>query len=172
MDKLPTERLVEIEELNKLVSKKFFLIECFLATGKLQTENDPDTILKHGVTNYYLSSVILELLIKILYELEFRKQAPFKHNILKIYEQLSTDIKSFVRAKYDEARKRKEKIFKEIDSTVSFPPFHQLLESNEDFIKNFKYDAMGSKTNSAVDGVFYVEMFNFINAEKEKLNDA
>jgi len=163
---------VGIEELNKLVSKKFFLIECFLAIGKLQTEDNPDQILKHGVTNYYLNSVILELLVKILYELEFRKQAPFTHNIHKIYEQLSSDIKSFVRSKYDEARKRKEKIFKEIDSTVSFPPFHQLLKSNEDFIKNFKYDAMGSKTNSAVDGEFYIEMFNFINAEKDKLNGA
>ena len=163
---------MKVEELQNLVSKKIFLIECFLATGKLQTGDNPDLALRHGATNYYLGSVILELLIKILYELEFRKQAPFTHNILNIYEQLSTDTKLFVRTKYDEARNRQETIFAKIDNDVSFPPFHQLLESNEDFIKNFKYDAMGSKTNSAVDGEFYAELFNFINAEREKLNGA
>jgi len=65
---------VKAEEIQKLVKKKMFLIDCFLSTGKLQSMGDPDSVLKLGVTNYFLSSVILELLIKILYELEYRKK--------------------------------------------------------------------------------------------------
>lgn len=158
------------EEIKKIVSKKMFLIECFLSTAKLKSNGSPDSVLKLGVTNYFLGSVILELLIKILYELEHKKQAPFTHNILKIFEQLDTKTKSFVRAKYDAARKRQEKIFERINDEVLFPPFHKLLESNERFIKNFKYDAMGSKINSAIDGKFYTELFNYINEEVGKLD--
>ena len=163
---------MKIEDLQNLISKKVFLIESFLVTGNLKTDDNPDLVLRHGVTNYFLSSVILELFIKILYEIEFKEQAPFTHNILKIYEQLSTDTKILVRTKYDEARERREAIFKKVDNTVSFPPIHKLLESNEDFVKNFKYDAMASKTNSAIDGKFYDELFGFINAERDNLNGA
>jgi len=160
------------EELKQLVSKKMFLIDCFLVTGTLKTENNPDLILKHGVTNYFLGSVILELLIKILYELDYKKQAPFTHNILKIFEELKQQTKSIVQEKYDQARKRKEEVFKKIDKSVTFPPLHEVLTSNEQFIKDFKYNAMASKTNSAIDGVFYNEIIGLINSEVKKLNSA
>lgn len=159
------------DELKQLVSQKMFLIECFLFTGTLKTKNNQDQVLKHGVTNYYLGSIVLELFVKILFELNFKKQAPFTHNALKVFEGLKNPTKSFVRSKYDEARERKVEIFKKIDKTVSFPPLHQVLEANENFIKNFKYNATASKSNTSADAIFYNELIRYINNELAKLND-
>lgn len=159
------------EEIKQLVSKKMFLINCFQFTSSLKPGEGPEPALKHGVTGYYLQSIILELFVKILYELDFKEQAPFTHNVLSIFNQLKEDTKSFVVSKYDEARERNVKIFKTIDPSVTFPPFQEVLSANETFVKNFKYDAMGSKSNSSVDGTFYQELVHVINERTDKTNN-
>lgn len=123
-------------DIQDLVRKKLFLIDCFLFNGSINPGKGEDPALKHGVTNYYLTSVILELHIKVLFELDTLQKAPYTHNVLSIYEKLNDETKFFVRASYDRARARKKEIFKNIDKSVTFPPLHQVLQANESFIKN------------------------------------
>jgi len=151
------------EEIIQIASKKMFLINCFLFTSALNPGEGPEPTLKHGVTGYYLQSIILELFVKIFYELDFKEQSPFTHNILNIFKQLKKDTRSLFRSKYDEARERKVKAFEKVDTSVTFPPLEDVLAANEAFVKNYKYDAMGSKSNSSVDGIFYQELVNSIN---------
>lgn len=159
------------EEIKQLVSRKMFLINCFLYTSTLKPGENPELALMHGVTGYYLRSIILELFVKILYELDLKKQAPSIHNVLKIFNQLKEDTKSIVVSKYDEARERKVQIFKTVDPSVTFPSFQEVLSTNEAVVKNFKYDAMGAKSNSPVDGVFYQELVNVINERTDKIKN-
>ena len=150
-------------DIKELIKHKKFMLVCFIST---RLSGDP---LQSGVTWYYLQSVILELIIKIYYELDVQKEAPFTHDLLKVFGYLNEDTKRFIEQKFNEARERKEEIFKRITDDVIHHELHEVLALNQNLIKNLKYDAMGVKANSSADGIFYKEIVENIERKNNNL---
>ena len=100
------------QKIKKSIESKLFLIKCYLHTIFLRSGSDPDSILKHGVTGYYLHTVVLELMVKTLFEISKEQAAPFHHNILNIYGQIDPETQTFVESKYNEAKEKKELFLK------------------------------------------------------------
>ncbi len=133
------------EEIRKQVNKKIFLIRSFLYTSSLPPGEGPDSALKHSTSSHFLQSVVLELIIKMIYELSLKKAAPYSHNVLKMYNDLDKQARKFLEERFNQARDRKKKMFSEIDKSVIFHSLTDVLDSNEKTIKNFKYDAWERK---------------------------
>lgn len=158
-------------EIKAQVQRKRFLIDSFLFTTNLNYPASPDAALRHNVTTHFLQAVILELIIKILFELDNNKAAPFTHNLVKIYRDIRDDTKVVLTKSYNEARERRRIQFTNAKiEDVQFHPLDDVLSNNEKTVKNFKYDAMGVKSNSSVDGVFYSEVFKYIDERSSELD--
>ncbi|MEP3389390.1 MAG: hypothetical protein ABJO02_14445 [Reichenbachiella sp.] len=120
-------------------------------------------VLKHAVTNHFLLSVILELIIKTFYELDNQETAPFTHNLTKVFEKLSNESKTELTTSYDRARNRKCELFKISNiANVEFHSLDKVLANNETTVKNFKYDAMETNSNSSIDNIFLKETFELL----------
>ncbi|MDN3562719.1 hypothetical protein [Vreelandella neptunia] len=156
-------------EVAEAVRKKRFLINALLFSASLPSGGGSDPALKHAVTGHFLQAVVLELLVKIFYELDTNKGAPFTHNLPRIYRDLKSATQQHIEAKYDEARERKRKLFVQIPD-VTFHPFSDVLRNNEKTVKNFKYDGMGVDSNSAFDSTFFQEIFSYIDQRVDQLS--
>lgn len=159
---MTNKKLITTEEIRKQTHTKLFIIDSFRYTISLLPNNNPDLILKHNVTVYFLNSIILELLIKILYEIDCKEEAPFTHNLSKIYEKLNIDTRDIFEKKYNKARKRKNQLFAKIPDNIKFHSLATVLANNEKIIKNFKYDAMAVSSNYSIDDIFYNEIIDYI----------
>ena len=157
------------DEIKEVVKKKHFLVGSFLYTASLPCGDAPEQVLKHYVTGHFLQAVVLELIIKLLYELDLNKNAPFTHNIMNLFNELKQETKDLLELRFDEARNRRRKQFQGIKD-VKFHPLQDVLINNEMTIKNFKYDAMGVHSNSSADGIFYNEVFKYIDKKVKELN--
>jgi HEPN domain-containing protein len=155
-------------EIAELVRKKRFLINAFLFSGSLSPGAGPDSALKHAITGHFLQAVVLELLVKILFELDTKKQAPFTHNLPKVYKELDSTTRKKIEDSYGLARERKRQLFANIPD-VTFGPLSDVLRNNETIVKNFKYDAMGVESNSAFDAEFYNEISSYIDQRVSEL---
>lgn len=155
-------------ELSESVKKKRFLINAFLHTASLPSGSCPDMILKHAVTRHFLQAVTLELLIKMLFELDQQNGAPFTHNLPKLYGKLKKSTRAFIEEKYDDAQKRRRRQFSQIPN-IKFHSLDTVLTNNEKTVKNFKYDALAADSNSSVDYVFYNEIFSYIDQRLREL---
>lgn len=60
-----------------------------------------------AVTTHFLQAIIMELIIKTLFELNYKETAPYSHNILKVFNSLNQDTRSELATLYDRARIRK-----------------------------------------------------------------
>jgi len=156
-------------EIQEQVKKKLFLLNSFLHTASLPSGGESDSALKHSVTVHFLQSVVMELIIKVFFELDCKKAAPFTHNLPKIYKNLSADTKSMLEEKFNEARKRREQQFAMISSDVVFHSLSDVLINNEKTVKNFKYDAMAVQFNSSADNAFYKEVIDYIKMKESRL---
>lgn len=172
-------KLITNDEIKELVKQKRFMIVCFyysITTNskdspKGKSKDSPDDALKIGVTGHFLQAVIMELIIKTLFELNRKKTAPYSHNILNIFNDLDQDIKDALFESFNEARIRKQKIFQRHKiSDIQFHPFEKVLKNNESTIKNFKYNAMGSDSNSSLDGIFMTEFFRLLDIKIRELD--
>lgn len=117
-------------EVERQVKKKRFLIDAFLCTSSIKASDGPDKVLKHAVTSHFLQAVILELIIKLLYELNQKDTAPFTHNILRVFNELNQDTKDHLVSKFDKARARQQEQFGGIDD-VQFYPLEDVLANNK-----------------------------------------
>ena len=156
-------------EIANAVRKKCFLIKAFLFSASLPSGEAPDSVLKHGVTSHFLQAMVLELLVKIFFELDTNREAPFTHNLPKLYKKLRSATQQHIEAKYNEAHERKCQRFVQVPD-VTFHPFSDVLQNNEKTVKNFKYDAMGVDSNSAFDSTFFQEVFAYIDQRVDQLN--
>ncbi|WP_144439095.1 hypothetical protein [Lutibacter profundi] len=151
---------MKTDEIKELVRKKRFLIESFYYSITLNKNNSRDNALGMAVTTHFLQAIIIELIIKTLFELNCKETAPYSHNILKIFNNLNQDTRSELVILYDRARIRKQEMFKKFAiPDVQFHPLEKVLKNNELTIKNFKYDAMGNDSNSSLDGMFMTDVF-------------
>lgn len=146
------------EEILKSISSKKFMLFSFANTR--MTSQEP---LYAGVTGYFIVAIMTELIIKIFYELDNLKQAPFTHDIHKLYNWFSTETKKNIEEKYNEARKRSQEFYKNQKITdVIIHELNDVLKENPKLIKDFKYNAMWVKANYAIDWIFLKEIFDEI----------
>jgi hypothetical protein len=152
---------LEISEFKERIRKRRFLMDAFLYTSSLRGGSDEKSVLKQAVTGYYLQAVVLELVIKMLYELDRKKAAPFSHRLGDIFHAINQESQEFLEARFDEARDRRRKQFAKFEDVV-FHPLGQVLSNNERIVRDFKYEAVGVPVNSAADGRFYREICDYI----------
>lgn len=158
------------EEIEQVVFTKVFLTKCFLHTASLPSRSTRNSEMLHSVTGHYLQAIVLELFIKIFYELDVGKIAPFTHNLPNIFLTLEKETKEFLEEKYENARNRRINEFEGIDSDITFHPLNEVLAQNEILVKNFKYDAKGTPTNYSLDQIFYTEIFRCIDQKRSWRN--
>jgi hypothetical protein len=153
-------------EIKELVRKKRFLIESFFYSISLKPEASTDNVLRHAVTGHFLKAIVLELIIKALFELDHKEVVPFTHNLANIFKDLNVETKVQLSSLYNKARKRHEHHFASVKiKDVVFHPLNKALSNNELTIKNFKYDAMGTNSNASIDSAFIKDVFEFIDVK-------
>ena len=95
--------------------------------------------------------MVFELSIKIIYEIEQGKKAPYHHNILCLYKKLSPAVQQKISDLYDVQVSNMKKVISECNGRrnrggkiVNLKPDLQTLEDaleiNQQTVKNFKYD--------------------------------
>lgn len=138
----------------------------------LKPESNPDAALRHGVTNYFLQAIVLELLIKCIYEVDIQEKAPYSHDLTDLYGQLNADTRAEISQYYEEARNRNKRYYDSHNITeVTFHPLEKVLANNYSIVRDFKYDAMGKDSNSSVDMVFIQQLFEFINRKVSQISN-
>ena len=156
--------------IKNIIQQKLHMIKSFYYTITLQPNAAPQNIIEHGTTTYYLKSVIMELLIKALYESEFKESHKNTHNLKTVFDKINKSTKNFVELQYNNARERQLKPFKANNITdVEFPDLYTTFDSNTEIIRDFKYNATGNKNNSSLDGIFLQEILTFIEKKLSKI---
>jgi hypothetical protein len=159
------------------VRRKRFLIDSFLFTINLDLPFGPDDIkyadavLKRAATAHFLRAIILELIIKIQFELDNNKKAPFIHDLEELYSCLEEDTQKMLTDNYDEARERYRKWFvaAEIED-VHFHPLEKVLANNKTTVVHFKYDAMAVDSNDVIDEAFCSAVFKHVDKRLGELD--
>ena len=159
---------MDVDGLKRQVNKKLFLLDSFLLTAGLRPNDNPQAVLKHAVTGYFLQSLALELILKMLFELDCRKTAPFTHDLPALFSELDRSTKTFLEDRFNEARERQVHQFASASEDFQFQSLDDVLAANESTVKNFKYDAVATRSNSSADALFYREVVEFI---EDKLNN-
>ena len=150
-------------ELSPGLHQKRFLIGSFLHSINLPGSDDPKLLLKQRVTNHFLEAMVLELLIKMLFEMDQRQDAPYTHQLPKIYEKLNKATQAVIEESYDKVRHRTQKMFSRSQiPDVIIHPLDTILKENEKLVKNFKYDAQATGSNPVFDNRFYKEILSYI----------
>jgi hypothetical protein len=103
-----------------------------------------------------------------MFELDCRKTAPFTHDLPAIFGQLDQSTKTFLEDSFYEARERRTHQFTSVSDNVQFQSLEDVLAANESTVKNFKYDAVATRSNSSADALFYREVVEFI---EDKVNN-
>lgn len=127
--------------LSKIQHKLFNLKSLFLVLELIDTkikEVKPQNIPQYLPAKFYLESFAFELIIKIFYELDSRKEAPKTHNIEELFCKLNGENREFIKNTFDDdINKKFRKLSKNLD--VSEPNFEEVLKNNSEMVMNFKY---------------------------------
>ena len=136
--------------------EKFYMAKCFWDSSRFLSRMKPlgekerenfinNQQLKFYTTCYFLNSMIFELVIKVLYELDKSKLCDKTHNLGKIYNNLSKENQEFIEGQYNCLKRSLEtkivspaKKQKKID--IGYCDFQRALELNQRVITDFKYD--------------------------------
>ena len=93
---------------------------------------------------HFLYSIVFEISIKIIWEIEQGKEAPHKHNILCLYEDLSDESQQKISDMYDSQVSNMKKLISEVPEFANYnwnlQSLEEALKVNEKVIINFKYD--------------------------------
>jgi hypothetical protein len=163
--------MLDDKAMKERLRKRIFLIRSFLHTISHRQGGGPEVVLQYAVAGYFIKSVILELIIKTLYESDRRCTAKKTHDILSIYNELGDESKKFLHQQFQESKDKLAQRFESIDETISFGTFEEVLASNEGIIKDFKYDGMASSTNSPIDGPFIGAALRHLEERMEAINE-
>ena len=110
-------------------------------------------------TCYFLNSVILELLIKIFWEIEKSKECPHTHSIENLYSQLSKDSQDFLSSKYTELKIQLEHKINSSspnDLGLNYSNFETILSSNKKVVMDYKYEMKPNSENSVFNNMVSV----------------
>lgn len=153
----PEVGVMNSKDLKISVEEKKFMLEAFL-----YAISNIDFRPEYYVVPLYLRAFILELIIKIFYELDQKKPSKKTHNILEIFQNLNDDSKKFIESKFNEVRKNNIKKFETIDKAVIFHTLEEVLKSNHVMVTNFKYDGKFNRLNPSTNDIFYKEILRQI----------
>ena len=119
-----------------------------------------DTRFGRKMTAHFLYSIVFELCIKIIWECERNTTPKPTHDILSLYEELSDDSKRKITELYDIQVRNIVAIISEANSgiknrrgdivnlSVKLQSLEDALTSNQETVKNFKYDGrIGGKSS-------------------------
>lgn len=110
-----------------------------------------DIVFRRKLVTHFLYAIVFELSIKIIWEIEQGKEAPYHHNIWELYDALSQPSQQKISDMYDIQVSHitnlitqcKGQIDSEggiVDITLDLQSLEDALQANEQTVKNFKYD--------------------------------
>ena len=96
-----------------------------------------------AVTCHMLYSIVFEAAIKIVWALDYQKDAPHSHNIAGLFGQLSDKSRNAIERIYRDATTAFAQIggliLEKFGEEVEFDSLDEALVANEETMKNFKY---------------------------------
>ena len=112
---------------------------------------------------HMLNSIVFELTIKVIWELDHNQQCRYTHNISSLYSELKEKSRRELRDIYLKKSRQMatlEATDKQGNQTmlgnlVDFQSFEDALASNEDTMKNFKYDGVFKGKSSVMGSVIW-----------------
>ena len=127
--------------LSKIQHKLFNLKSLFLVLELIDTkrkEVKPQNQIQYAFSKIYLGSFAFELIIKIFYELDLRKEARKTHDIEELFYELTKESMDFIKNKFDNINI---KIFGNLPKNLDVyePNFEEVLKNNSEIVMNFKY---------------------------------
>lgn len=122
------------------IQSKRTMITHFLTGTFLNTGNETEPLSRAAVS-WFLERIILEILIKIIYELDTGGEAPHHHNILELFQKLNIEVRGNIEAIYDRARTQQEECFSNMAERPPLPSFQDVLKTNRHIVTTFKYEA-------------------------------
>ena len=165
LDEMPLDTSTDLE-------RKMFMAENFLTTAGINEHIshigslDPqkNTIgakwtfdLRKKMVVHYLYSIVIEISIKAIWEIEHQQPPVHSHDILARYNELSPKSRHAIMDMYNEQISQTKKALsqyidngKTMDTILDFKSLEETLQSNEEIIKNFKYDARHSGKSSGL----------------------
>ena len=147
------------------------LDDCPAYPVKMSTATSPETIqetrdnhrLSRKQIAHMLNAIVLEIAIKVLWELDNNEECGYTHDIGGLYKGLNPKTRQKVKEIYDEkavslagiegTNKKGKRI--RLGDLVRFQSLDEALEANEDTMKNFKYDGEFKGKSSAMGSVIW-----------------
>lgn len=137
-----------------------------------QAKKDDAALGKKFVT-HFLYAMVFELSIKIIYEIEQRKEAPYHHNILCLYKELSPAAQQKISDLYDIQVSNMKKLISEcngrrnrggqiVNLKMDLQTLEDALEVNEQTVTNFKYDGKINGKSSVLCSTMWTDNRIFI----------
>ena len=125
-----------------------------------------DIILRRKVVAHFAYAMVFELSIKIILEIEQGKNAPFHHNILRLYRELSQTSQQKISDMYDTQAANMKKLISEcngrrnrggqiVNLNLDMQSLEDALKANEQTVKNFKYDGQFSGKSSVLCSIMW-----------------
>ena len=121
-----------------------------------------DTLYRRKMTAHFLYAMIFELCIKVIWEIEHNKTPKPNHDILSRYRELSKDSRQAISDLYDTQVGNTKHIISRLNSgitdehgyivnvSVKLQSLEDALTSNQETVKNFKYDGRLDEKSSVL----------------------
>lgn len=182
LDEIPLDTSTDLE-------RKMFMAESFLTTASINEhiihagsldpqKNTPGAKwtfdLKKKMVAHYLYSIVIEISIKVIWEIERQQPPVHSHDILARYNELSPKSRHAIMDMYNEQISRTKKTLskyidngKTMDTILDFKSLEETLQSNEEIIKNFKYDARHSGKSSGLGSYMWKDNHTYMLSAKD-----
>ena len=107
---------------------------------------------------HFLYSIVFEISIKIIWEVEQGGNSPHHHNILRLYQELSPASHQKISDMYDSQVSNMKKLISELTNyNWNLQSLEDALRVNEKVIKNFKYDGEISGKSSVFSSMLWAD---------------
>lgn len=148
--------------------------ESFLKSIQIQLSIKPQNEAQHrkflendfldiNTTCYFLNSVVFELIIKMLWELDKNKKCYFTHDLKKLFSELSKESQLLVVQSYSRFKSEIETAIKStpegLNANIKYCDLNEALALNETIIKDFKYEMNPSSKNSVFNNIVSTDEF-------------
>lgn len=142
--------------------------EAFLKSVQFQLSISPQDETQHikfikndfldiNTTCYFLNSVIFELIIKILWEINHNKECTFTHDLRKLFSELSEESQKFLQQNYSQFKTQVESAIDSVtggvNENINYCDLDEALDINKKIVMNFKYEMTPSSKNSLFNNI-------------------
>ena len=131
---------------------------------------------------HMLNAIAFEIAIKVIWELDHRKDCRFAHNISDLFQELTEKSRGDLEAIYDmksaslarlQGNYTKGRRIR-LGDLVSFQSFRDALAANEETMKNFKYEGNFDGKSSAMGSLIWGEdlLYTLPPSKQERIPEA